>query len=70
MPQCFPVRSRILGHAVLAICLLLFAGCGGSTYPLAGASGEVTLDGDLLAGARIAFQRRREGEGLDSGLGS
>lgn len=70
MPQLFPIRSRSVGRAALAICLLALAGCGGSAYPLADVSGVVTLDGEALAGARVAFQPRREGEDLDSGPGS
>ena len=70
MRQRFPIRSWLVGHAALAICLLVFAGCGGSAYPLARVSGVVTLDGEPLPAARVAFQPRREDEGLDSGPGS
>ncbi len=70
MSQAFAKMSRTPGHAALALSLLMVAGCGGSAYPLAAVSGVVTLDGEPVAGARVAFQPRREGEGLDSGPGS
>lgn len=63
-------RYRPLGSVVLGLSLGVLAGCGGSPYPLADVSGVVTLDGEPLAGARVAFQPRREGKGLDSGPGS
>ncbi len=70
MNQASLIRYSLFAHAALGLSLLLFGGCGGSAYPLAGVSGVVTLDGKPLAGARVAFQPRREGEGLDSGPGS
>ncbi len=66
----YRLRYRLLAHAALGLSVVLLAGCGGSAYPLAGVSGVVTLDGEPLAGARVAFQPRREGEGLNSGPGS
>ena len=63
-------RYGLLGPVVLGLSLGMLAGCGGSPYPLARVSGVVTLDGGPLAGARVAFQPRRDGEGLDSGPGS
>lgn len=70
VPQRFTIRYQILGHAAMAINLLVLTGCSRSAYHLAGVSGVVTLDGEPLADARVAFQPRRVGEGLDSGPGS
>ena len=55
---------------VLALLLLTAIGCGGESYPLAPVSGVVLLDGRPLADARVSFEPRRSGEGINAGPGS
>ena len=53
--------------------LLLLAaviGCSNSPYPLVPVSGVVTLDGQPLPNARVAFEPQSQGQGLDVGPGS
>jgi len=64
-------RVKMFGRLVLAsIGLVAVAGCGGERFPVAPVSGKVTLDGEPLAGARIGFEPRRQGESPNAGPGS
>ncbi|NQT37837.1 MAG: carboxypeptidase regulatory-like domain-containing protein [Planctomycetes bacterium] len=55
---------------LLTLALLVAAGCGGESYPLAQVSGTVTLDGKPLPEARVFFEPKRKGENINSGFGS
>ncbi len=55
---------------LLALALLIAAGCGGESFPLAPVSGTVTLDGKPLPEARVFFEPKRKGENVNSGFGS
>lgn len=55
---------------LLSSLLLIAAGCGGESYPVAPVSGQVTLDGQPLADARIGFEPRRQGNNPNAGPGS
>ena len=59
-------------HAYLLACFfaLLLAGCGGESNSLVPVAGAVTLDGQPLAGARIGFEPRRQGEEINVGPSS
>lgn len=48
-------RIQLWLKGVLASVLVLTAGCG-SNYPLAPISGRVTVDGEPIAGLRVAFE--------------
>lgn len=48
--------SRSIGSSLLLLSFVVLAGCGGDDRPpLANASGKVTLDGEPVAGATVAF---------------
>ncbi len=66
------VMHRLLKPAaatILPLVALGLAGCG-SEYPVAPVSGEITLNGAPLAGARVGFEPMREGDDLEAGPGS
>ncbi len=50
--------------------VLILGGCSGGPYPLAPVSGTVTLDGQPLAEAFVAFEPVRMGDGMVAGYGS
>ncbi|MCA9270687.1 MAG: hypothetical protein KDA41_19530 [Planctomycetales bacterium] len=62
--------ARRTALAAAAALLAALVGCGGESYPMAPVSGRVTLDGQPLAGARVGFEPRRQGESPNAGPGS
>ncbi len=49
---------------------MLIAGCGRESQSLVPVAGVVTLDGEPLAGARVSFEPRRQGEQINAGPSS
>ena len=63
-------RSTCLFCVATVLATMASAGCGGESYPLAPVSGRVTLNGDPLADAGIAFEPIHHGETINAGPGS
>ncbi len=60
-----------LARAAVYLGLTAFAlGCGGESFPLVPVAGRVTLDGQPLAGAHVAFEPVSATESREAGPGS